>query len=108
MGLCQSTKPEPVITPEVDDGKDIFSQKLYRELNLSQDEVSTLRIVFNKMDIDKSGEIACSEFLSYFDIHPTSLNLQLFILFDFDGSGAMNFVEFVCAMCVNLYKKRCT
>ena len=98
MGLCESKIDSAINPTEVDKGNDIFSYKLYKELNLSKDDTDKMRNYFNKIDIDRSGEIVASEFMKYFCMSHSQFHIRLFMLFDFDKSGAMDFVEFVAAM----------
>lgn len=100
MGSCASNVDSVVPTTYVDDERDIFSLKLFNELHLSKDETYKLRNVFNKIVVDSSGEISSCEFLKYFGINDTLLHNRLFVLFDFDKSGSINFVEFISAMYV--------
>ena len=74
------------------------SQKMFSLLNLSEREQRQLWKFFVKIDGDASGEISVSEFHSFFQVSPTPFTNRVFAYFDLDGSGLLNFHEFVCGV----------
>ena len=67
-------------------------------LRLTHDQVDTLRRAFAQIDIDKSGSVSMVELWNYLEERPTKLSDELYKLIDLDGSGALDFSEFVCIM----------
>jgi hypothetical protein len=64
-------------------------------LELTQWDAIKLFYVFDKADKDGSGIMSQFEFLMYLDIERTEFNEKIFAIVDFDGSGEMDFREFV-------------
>ena len=68
------------------------------KLQLSPLHIKQLHKIFQEININNSGLIQRAEFYIYFKINPNSLYDKIFSLFDFDHSGYLSFMEFVCAM----------
>lgn len=89
MGSCNSTT-----------GKDLPQSwlELFRSLTLSQSNVNKLLAKFHKVEADDSGSVDTVKLLKSLDIEPTRFAGQIFTVFDNDGSGKVDFREFVIAL----------
>lgn len=91
MGCCSSF-----------DVYDLENVKKYRRqfeaLQLSRREVNKLYKIFRKADVDGSGTIALIELLCHIDVERTAFTERVFSIFDEDGSGEIDFREFVLAL----------
>lgn len=72
-------------------------ENTFRELNLEQQALEKLSIIFQKMDLDHSSTIETSEFLTFLNIGESKFAHKVFSCMDFDGSGFLNFFEFAVA-----------
>lgn len=70
----------------------------YQAMQLSEREVRKLFNEFHKVDMDGSGSIALPELLAHLDLPVTSFTQKVFSIFDDDGSGEVDFKEFVMAL----------
>lgn len=73
-------------------------RKQFEALQLSAREVGKLYKIFKKVDVDGSGSIALSELLAHIDVERTVFSQRVFSIFDEDGSGEIDFREFVLAL----------
>jgi hypothetical protein len=74
---------------------------MYKEfmyLGFTHKSVSELYSFFVSMDQDMSGQISLKEFLNAVQIEPSPFINSIFGVMDLDGSGELNFMEFVCSM----------
>lgn len=78
--------------------RDSIVATVFNKLQLSAQDIELLHRVFKDINIKGSGLILRAEFYAYFKINPNSLYDKIFSLFDFDRSGYLSFMEFVCAM----------
>jgi Ca2+-binding EF-hand superfamily protein len=67
-------------------------------LNLSQGHLRKLKIKFDRIDIDGSGNIDSDEFFEAVGEQRSPLTDRLFALIDLDGSGTIEFDEYVRVM----------
>lgn len=79
-------------------GQDYLAQEIFDNLRLTSKEIDKLFTVFRWLDKDLSGSINSKEMMSKFGLRGSSLDLKLFQFFDEDGSGELNFMEFVMSM----------
>eukprot|EP00941_MAST-03F_sp_MAST-3F-sp1_P000264 g264.t1 len=68
-------------------------------LLLGDCDIKTLHDIFKEIDVDNSREISIDEFFKFFQFsYVTPLCKRYFAAFDLDGSGQIDFREFVTAM----------
>lgn len=67
-------------------------------LHLTMNEVRKLYYAFKRMDVDNSGSITLAELLGHIDLPRTAYTEKIFSIFDNDGSGAIDFREFVLSV----------
>jgi len=70
----------------------------FDRLLLSEDDLSRLFEVYCKIDQDLSGEIATWELLEHLRLERTKFTKRIFRMFDEDGSGQIDFREFVVSL----------
>lgn len=70
----------------------------FESLKLRKKEISKLYNIFQKVDVDCSGTIGLAELLALMDVERTAFSERVFSIFDEDGSGAIDFREFVLAL----------
>eukprot|EP01032_Pedospumella_encystans_P031606 gene31606-35683_t len=70
----------------------------FQAMQLSKSEVRTLYYIFARVDFDKSGQIALAELLAHIDLERTRFTERIFSIFDADGSGEIDFREFVLSL----------
>jgi len=75
--------------------KDARAIEAAQALDLKQWHLKRLRIKFDKIDIDGSGNIDIDEFLEAVGEERSPFTEKLFALIDLDGSGTIEFDEFV-------------
>lgn len=67
-------------------------------MQLSKGEIRTLYYVFRKVDLDGSGTIGLPELLAHINLERTKFTERIFSIFDEDGSGEIDFREFVLSL----------
>lgn len=67
-------------------------------LKLTHAEVGQLLKIYQKMDVDRSGSIDLHEMFRFLQIEKTPFTQRVFTIFDADGTGRVDFREFVLAM----------
>jgi hypothetical protein len=72
--------------------------EVFKAMKLSRPEVKKLFAIFNAVDIDKSGTIEVVELLTLLDIERTMFAERIFAAFDKDGTGKVDFYEFVVSL----------
>ena len=72
--------------------------ELFAAMKLSKSEVQRLYNIFRKVDMDGGGSVDIVELLTLLDIERTRFTEQIFVVFDSDGSGKIDFREFVLAI----------
>jgi serine/threonine-protein phosphatase 2B regulatory subunit len=71
---------------------------LFSALKLTRSDVNQLLEMFNRVDLDGSGSVDLIELLTLLDIDRTRFTEQIFTIFDSDGSGKLDFREFVLSV----------
>ena len=71
---------------------------LFAAMRLTRNEVIQLHNLFKKVDFDKSGTVDIVELLTLLSVERTRFTEQLFKVFDSDGSGKIDFREFVLSV----------
>lgn len=93
MGCGRSQVQSVYSRPEVAAKRD-----LYEALNLSVLDIGRLHSVYRKIDNDSSNSIELAELLAYLDLDRTRFTKRIFTMFDEDGSGLLDFNEFVLSL----------
>ncbi len=88
MGNCSSIEA-------YDDVKIKKYQNQYEALQLRQTDVTKLLSVFRKIDVNGGGSVELAELLVHINLDKTNFTKSVFLLFDRDGSGELDFREFV-------------
>ena len=70
-------------------------QRDFTCLNISEESVGLLYKVFNKIDLDHSGYISCSELFKKLQMENTKFARRIYRMYDIDKSGKIDFREFV-------------
>ena len=70
----------------------------FEALQFKEQDIGRLYRIYNKIDGDKSGLIDYMEMLSFLDIERTPFSKRVFTMFDEDGSGKLDFKEFVMSL----------
>jgi len=68
---------------------------LFRTLGLRQWQVQKIYNVFASIDVDRSGQLDMFEVLDHLKVRRTMFTERVFKIFDEDGSGSVDFREFV-------------
>ncbi|GBG33868.1 Calcium-dependent protein kinase 1 [Hondaea fermentalgiana] len=68
---------------------------LFRTIGLNERHVEKLYRGFSKIDKDGSGELSLFELLDHLKVSKTPFTKRVFSIFDEDGSGSIDFREFV-------------
>lgn len=79
-------------------GQGRVAAEVFYKLGIEGRELDLLYSAFCDIDVDESGTIRKAEFYAYFKINQSKLYDKIFGMFDVDGSGMLNFMEFVCSM----------
>ena len=87
---CQQTKIESVVPNSW--------MELFAAMKLSKNDVLQLYKTFQKVDFDHSGSVDIVEMLTLLDVERTRFTEHVFTVFDSDGSGKIDFKEFVLAL----------
>mmetsp|Transcript_30923 Transcript_30923/g.51725 ORF Transcript_30923/g.51725 Transcript_30923/m.51725 type:complete len:209 (+) Transcript_30923:21-647(+) len=72
--------------------------KLFKTLQFTDTEISKLRQVYKKIDIDHNGRLNIVELLMFLDLERTPYTERVMALFDTDNTGYVDFKEFVTAV----------
>ena len=70
----------------------------FTAMQLTKREIRTLWKVFVRVDVDGSGSIGLAELLAHIDLDRTRFTERIFSIFDEDGSGEIDFREFVLSL----------
>ena len=70
----------------------------FESLGMLEVDIGRLYKIFLKVDTDRGGKINLLELLMFLDIERTSFNKRVFSIFDSDGSGSIDFCEFVLSL----------
>lgn len=90
--LCISSKiyQDPIFKPY---------KSQFEALKFKPSEVLRLKQIFDTIDIDHSGSIGLKELLNHLDIETNNkFSKRVFSIFDEDGSGQVDFREFVLSI----------
>ena len=71
---------------------------IYHSLNITTEDLFKLYTVYTSLDMDKSETIDVSEFLRAIDYDSTPFSRRVFSMFDGDGSGAIDYFEYVISV----------
>lgn len=93
MGCSNSIAFDKLVAnPMYRDWNDKFSA-----LMITKSEIRKFHKYFCKADLDGSGTISLLELLTVIDVERTPFTKRVFSIFDDDGSGEIDFGEFVLA-----------
>lgn len=67
-------------------------------LLMTEKEISRIHKIYAKVDTDKSGQISTLELFMALDVERNKFTERVFSIFDEDGSGQVDFREFVIAL----------
>lgn len=70
----------------------------FNALQLKESELRRMYKVFRKIDVDGSGSISVAELLVHINVNRTPFTQRIFSIFDEDGSGEIDFREFVLSL----------
>eukprot|EP01035_Chromulina_nebulosa_P022337 gene22337-28925_t len=70
----------------------------FEALRFNESEIERLYKLFRKVDVDESGSIELVELLVHIDLERTKFTERIFSIFDEDGSGQIDFREFVLSL----------
>lgn len=90
MGCCCGSGIEKKIPP------DWLAQ--FKALQLSRSELTKFFNTYKRIDRDKKGSIELQELLDFLDVENTSFTNRAFSVFDSNGSGKIDFREFVLSL----------
>lgn len=94
MGCSQSAAYDKITThPRFAEWMEKFGA-----LQISKSEALKLYTVFHRADLDGGGTINLLELLTVIDLERTPFTKRVFSIFDDDGSGDIDFGEFVLAL----------
>lgn len=71
---------------------------VFEALKLTNYYLLQMHQVFRKIDVNNSGTIEIIELLNFLDIERTRFTKRVFSIFDDDGSGSVDFREFVLSL----------
>lgn len=71
---------------------------VFRAMQFTKPEVHQFYEVFNSVDTDHSGNIDVVELLKFLDIESSIFTERIFAAFDKDGTGKIDFFEFVVSL----------
>lgn len=72
--------------------------EVFCKIKLAESDINKLYFEFCQIDVQSSGYITMQELYAYFSLELTTFNRELFRIYDNDGNGQMNFLEFVCVV----------
>jgi Ca2+-binding EF-hand superfamily protein len=93
MGCGESKLMTVYNRPEVRAKKEI-----YEAFSFSTLDIGRLHKVYRKIDNDDSNSIELAELLAFLDLDRTRFTKRIFTMFDEDGSGLLDFHEFVLSL----------
>lgn len=95
-------KPTRIFIPNDNDdappGQGTAAAETFATLCIDDETLNLLYTKFCEIDVDNSGEIDIEEFYQFFKLSRTSFSDRCFTIMDKDGSGAIDFCEFVCCV----------
>lgn len=94
MGCGYSTDFEVLVS----NAKFLKWKRRFEALKLSKHDQYLLYLKFKEIDLDHSGLIDITELLTVLDIERTPFCDKIFQVFDNDGSGKIDFHEFVLSL----------
>lgn len=97
--LNVKVKPTYIFTPDLNDdalpGQGPAAAEIFAQLCIDDDTINLLYSKFCEIDVDNSGEIDIEEFYQFFKLQRSSFADRCFTIMDEDGSGQVDFCEFV-------------
>ena len=72
--------------------------EVFTAMQFSKAEVISFYEIYNAIDTDKSGEIEVGELLKFLCIENSIFTERIFEAFDKDGTGKIDFFEFVVSL----------
>ncbi len=81
-----------------DDVKIKKFQSQFEALQLNPSDIGRLLNIFRRVDCDHGGAVGLSELLVHINLDQSTFTESVFTLFDQDGSGELDFREFVCSL----------
>eukprot|EP00944_MAST-04C_sp_MAST-4C-sp1_P013877 g13877.t1 len=97
-GLFQETIKQRKFLVNTLEGQDEEAMETFKKLGLTALTIDKFYSVFRAIDGDNGGEIDMHEFYVFFDLEESPFVDRAFGLFDRDGSGQIDFEEFVTAV----------
>ena len=70
----------------------------FEAMAFSELDIGRLYKIYRRIDVDNSGVIDLAELLAYLDLDRTRFSKRVFQIMDEDGSGKIDFREFVCSL----------
>ena len=71
---------------------------IFTSMQFSRSEIVQFYEIYNTIDTDKSGEIDVGELLKFLGIESSIFTERIFEAFDKDGTGKIDFFEFVVSL----------
>jgi Ca2+-binding EF-hand superfamily protein len=71
---------------------------IFKTMQFTKAEVNAFYAVFRSVDVDDSGTIEVSELLEFLHIERSLFAQRIFAAFDKDGTGKIDFFEFVVSL----------
>jgi len=97
-GLFQETIKHRKFIVNTIEGQDEEAMETFKKLGLTALIIDKFYSTFRAIDGDNGGEIDMHEFYVFFDLEESPFVDRAFALFDRDGSGQIDFEEFVTAV----------
>ena len=86
------------LVDETVSGQTSTTKKMFERMGLSNGSVNSLYGAFRAIDVDGGGLISDQEFYTFFRLDQSKFTDRAFFLFDKDGTGELDFEEFVAAV----------
>lgn len=98
---CTNSKQKFVVNPAIA-GQDERALEIFTVLCFTDKDLDLLFTVFSEIDIEQRGSIKPIEFFAYFQMDHNSFEDHIFLLFDYEKNGSINFLQFVCFLWLSL------
>lgn len=93
MGCGSSALDKYLAKPEMKD-----AMRQFKAMQFNKGEVRKLYKIYRAVEVDGSGTIALGELLAHIQLTCTPFTEKIFSIFDDDGSGEIDFKEFVMSL----------